>query len=1488
MRIKIKTLGVFLILIILSVFSCTNINDPGNTTDTPQSSAKGSAVIKIIGDSEYPVSVSGNGYISSIHFKANFGELTVEQTISSFSDYVLLENVNIGEWNYEVNALDDFSSVYQSQTGTITIDAVSELKILKIVLKQKKVTPVAVTPTSEKISIDNTISFETKTNNAVYYYSIDGSDPLTGIEYTEPFSLEAGTYTLKVISKADGMDDSVVFEKEFIVSESIATPIISPLSGSYSVEQAFTIECGTQDSVIYYTLDGSVPSKISNQYSTPFQIDTIGTYIVKAVASYNGQLSEVASETIVIEGNVEKAKTPVILPGSTNYTVLNFPGLTFTSEDALATIFYTTNGDTPDINSTLYEGSAVSLSEGTYTVKAIAFVEGFEESDVVSTYYSITNSSLTILPELENYTESDFPGLSFSFEDQLAEIYYTTNGTTPNKNSTKYTSGTISLAKGDYVIKAIAYLNGIEASPIVTSNYSITTSSLIILPELTTQKESNFPGLTFSCDDAEAEIFYTTNGSTPDMNATKYTGVPVALSKGNYTVKAIAYCDGVEITPVVSSNFIITIATLTILPELRTQKESDFPGLTFTCDETGTEIYYTTNGSLPDNTSTQYNGVPVSLLKGDYTVKVIAYDGAVPVSSVTSANYTITGETMPVLTSVIVKYGKPAMTVGEVYRFTGEAKYDTGISSEDVNWELSDTTIASITYDGTLTALKEGTVLVYAEKSGMKSTAYSLTVSPAAPEGIKIFVDETFGNQLYAWLDGNIALLGAWPGKSLATPVTLTAGGVEIVIGKEAHYYTVLFVNQTKINYLVLKDGTKKTADDQLATETTTWYADGSKKAGTPDDVGPQLPKVSATPAGGVKPAGTYSVTLNVSGESVTNSKYTINGSDPAVSGIAFTDGTSISITLSTGSTVVLKMSAENGEGVATELYTFTEGIAPKSVFSWDNINCYFVLTDRFVNGTTANDHSYGRESAQNGTPISGSNYENRPGTFNGGDLKGLTSKVTDNYFTDLGINAIWLTSPLEQIHGWVAGGGPDGSFKHYGYHGYYVLDPTEIDANMGTEQEFKDFVAASHEKGIRVVVDIVINHLGYENMKDMSEFNYGGLKSGWDTYYFNATDATASWDTGLAPKMDFTTSNWAQWYGPSWVRKNDVGGGYDPMGSGVLGQYNFNLPDIKTESSQIVDIPPVLVTKWGGTGSAKYIKEKAELDAFFSRTGKARTSRNYMIKWMTDMIRKYGVDGFRLDTVNNLDIASVRDLAETCKSEFNYVKQTNPGILLDPTAEFWMTGEAYDHGVNKSNLFTEGKLDSIINFQFPKDGNLGSIGSTWAYYANAINNDSTFNVLSYISSHDKGLGRGDMRNLGTALVLSPGGVQVFYGDETARPASVGGEPGWRSKMNWNQNPDTLVHWQKVGSFRRDHVAVGAGSQTDLGNSTYGRSYSKNGVEDKVVIKLNGGGSISVAGMFADGTLVRDAYTGATATVSGGSVSFTDGGASVIIIEKAE
>ena len=84
---------------------------------------------------------------------------------------------------------------------------------------------------------------------------------------------------------------------------------------------------------------------------------------------------------------------------------------------------------------------------------------------------------------------------------------------------------------------------------------------------------------------------------------------------------------------------------------------------------------------------------------------------------------------------------------------------------------------------------------------------------------------------------------------------------------------------------------------------------------------------------------------------------------------------------------------------------------AEKSTFSWDNATVYFVMTDRFYNGNPDNDNSYGRSK----------DGQDEVGTFHGGDLAGLTEKL--DYIESLGANAIWITSPLEQIHGWVGGG---------------------------------------------------------------------------------------------------------------------------------------------------------------------------------------------------------------------------------------------------------------------------------------------------------------------------------------------------------------------------------------------------------------------------------------------------------------------------------
>lgn len=163
------------------------------------------------------------------------------------------------------------------------------------------------------------------------------------------------------------------------------------------------------------------------------------------------------------------------------------------------------------------------------------------------------------------------------------------------------------------------------------------------------------------------------------------------------------------------------------------------------------------------------------------------------------------------------------------------------------------------------------------------------------------------------------------------------------------------------------------------------------------------------------------------------------------------------------------------------------EKVADKSAvknsaeFHWKNATVYFVLTDRFFNGNPANDHSYGRQK----------DGMQEIGTFHGGDLAGLTQKL--DYLQQLGVNAIWISSPLEQMHGWV-GGGSKGDFPHYAYHGYYHLGWTKVDANMGSEADLARFIQQAHQRGMRVLFDVVMNHTGYATLADMQEFGFGAL----------------------------------------------------------------------------------------------------------------------------------------------------------------------------------------------------------------------------------------------------------------------------------------------------------------------------------------------------------------------------------------------------------
>ena len=112
--------------------------------------------------------------------------------------------------------------------------------------------------------------------------------------------------------------------------------------------------------------------------------------------------------------------------------------------------------------------------------------------------------------------------------------------------------------------------------------------------------------------------------------------------------------------------------------------------------------------------------------------------------------------------------------------------------------------------------------------------------------------------------------------------------------------------------------------------------------------------------------------------------------------------------------------------------------------FDWRRANVYFVITDRFCNGDPTNDQQYGRQNDYGSERLNAA-------TFHGGDITGLLQKAQEGYFQALGVDVLWMTDVYEQIHGWMSGSGDINDFPHYGYHGYYPLDYTQLDKNYGS-----------------------------------------------------------------------------------------------------------------------------------------------------------------------------------------------------------------------------------------------------------------------------------------------------------------------------------------------------------------------------------------------------------------------------------------------------
>ena len=162
---------------------------------------------------------------------------------------------------------------------------------------------------------------------------------------------------------------------------------------------------------------------------------------------------------------------------------------------------------------------------------------------------------------------------------------------------------------------------------------------------------------------------------------------------------------------------------------------------------------------------------------------------------------------------------------------------------------------------------------------------------------------------------------------------------------------------------------------------------------------------------------------------------------------------------------------------------------------------------------------------------------------------------------------------------------------------------------------------------------------------------------------------------------------------------------------------------------------------------------------------------------------------------------------------------------------------------------------------------------------------------MNYVSSHDDGYPFDKKREKtfesGTKLLLAPGISQVYYGDESARSLDIEGTQGdatLRSNMNWDDiannasTKEVMLHWQKLGKFRKKHPAIGGGVHAQISALPYvfSRTFTKGKYTDKVVVGLDlekGQKTISVGTIFANGSKVKDVYSGKTATVVKGKVT---------------
>ena len=456
---------------------------------------------------------------------------------------------------------------------------------------------------------------------------------------------------------------------------------------------------------------------------------------------------------------------------------------------------------------------------------------------------------------------------------------------------------------------------------------------------------------------------------------------------------------------------------------------------------------------------------------------------------------------------------------------------------------------------------------------------------------------------------------------------------------------------------------------------------------------------------------------------------------------------------------------------------------APPLLDDWRDAVLYFVVLDRFADGDLA------------------SNVDVDPtkkGYFHGGDAKGLIAQLDE--IASLGVNALWITPIVKNTPGFVTGAG----FPDWAYHGYWADDFLSLDPRFGREDDFIALVEACHARGIRVLLDVVYNHAGYESR-------------------YTKDPATRGW---------FRTNE-----------KGDCGS--DDVTSCVAG-----LPDFRTEDPEV----------------ARYL-----LDA--------------QIAWA----KRFGVDGFRLDTVKHVAhdfwTEHRRRTREEVGKGFFLLGEVWGGDaqVLDPWFERDEMDAGFDFAFQGNALaFVEGRGRAIAFDRYLKSREKVRPG---------------YLLSHFLSSHDVPGGLfqlgGDVPlfRLAAVLQMTTAGIPtIYYGEEVARPG--GDWPENRSDMPWGEkgvrpgaglprNEALRADYVKLVSIRKTFPALRRGTHEGLVTQGDGYVFLRRdaAAKDAVAVAVNRGAKPAAVTFPAPaewgGATPKELFGGLAVTLAEGSVSLT-------------